>query len=297
MTPPRTTAVAGDDQLAQFLEQAWRFPLLGREEEQTLVSRWRERSDIDAAHRLVASHIRLVVKIAMSYRNYGLPVADLISEGNVGLMRAVGKFDPDRGVRFSTCAQWWIKAAILDHVLQSWSLVRLGSAASQKKLFFKLRGLKARMGIFDGGELSREQAQYVSDMTDISADEVIRFDRRLSGRDLSLNAPAPHDHGADGGEIMDGLADDQLSVEEQLADRDEMRLRSRLLDDAMAALPAREQHIFRARYLSEERPTLQQLGRCHGVSHERVRQIEKQALQRVKSYVSEGYRESAGASP
>ena len=248
-----------------------------------LAVRWRDQGDIDAAHRLVTSHLRLVAKIAMKYRNYGLPVADLVSEGSIGLMKAVSKFDPDRGFRLSTYAMWWIRAAVVDYILQSWSMVKMGTVISQKRLFFSLRRLKARLNILDNGELSPEQAQRLSEATDIPIDDVIHMNQRLSVRDLSLNAPLSQEEIA--GEFQDLLVDEKPSPEESLGDREEKELRSRILANAIADLSERERHIFTARRLRDDRPTLRQLGAHYGISPERVRQIEVQAFELVKKII------------
>jgi len=251
-----------------------------------LAVRWRDQGDIDAAHRLVTSHLRLVAKMAMKYRNYGLPVADLVSEGNIGLMKAVRKFDPDRGFRLSTYAMWWIKAAILDHNLQSWSMVKMGTVASQKKLFFRLRRLKARLNILDNGEISSEQAQRLSEAADVPINEVIHMNQRLSARDMSLNAPLSQDEGA--GEFQELLVDKKPSPEASLGDREEKALRRGILANAITELPERERHIFTARRLRDDKPTLKQLGAHYGISSERVRQIEEKAFERVKKII-EGF--------
>ena len=275
---------------AQYFREIWRYPLLEREEEQMLAIRLRDQGDIDAAHQLVISHLRLVAKIAMKYRNYGLPVADLISEGSIGLMKAVRKFDPDRQFRLSTYAMWWIKAAIVEHILQSWSLVKMGTVASQKRLFFSLRRIKERLNILDNGELSPEQALRLSEATDMPIDDVIHMNQRLSVRDLSLNAPLSRAEGA--GDLLELLVDEKPLPEASLGDHEEKELRRRILANAIADLPERQRHIFTARRLCDDRPTLKQLGAEYGITHERVRQIEAQAFKRVKEFITD--RISAG---
>ncbi len=275
---------------AQYFREIWRYPLLEREEEQILAIRLRDQGDIDAAHQLVISHLRLVAKIAMKYRNYGLPVADLISEGSIGLMKAVRKFDPDRQFRLSTYAMWWIKAAIVEYILQSWSMVKMGTVASQKRLFFNLRRVKAHLNILDNGELSPEQALRLSEATKMPINDIIHMNQRLSVRDLSLNAPLSQAEGA--GDLLEILVDEKPLPEASLGDHEEKELRSRILAKAIADLPDRQRHIFTARRLRDDRPTLKQLGAQYGITHERVRQIEAQAFKRVKEFITD--RVSAG---
>lgn len=279
-----TSTVPKEGRLAHYLDDVWRVPLLSKEDEIILAIRWREQGDLIAAHRLVTSHLRLVVKISMKYRNQGLPVADLISEGSIGLMRAVRRFDPDKGFRLSTYARWWIKAAILDYIQQSWSMIKLGTVAAQKKMFFKLRGLKARLRIIDNDELTKEQAQLLSKSTEVPVDDIIHMNRRLSSRDISLNTPVSHE--ADADEFVDLLVDDTPSVEDTLIAREEKESQAKVFASAIASLSDRDNHIFCERYLRDERPTLKQLGQHHGISHERVRQLEEQALKHVKMFVA-----------
>ncbi len=284
MTTIRLPTVPGSDGVAHYLGEIWNFPFLGREEERLLAERWRDRGDSNAAHLLVTSHLRLVAKIALKYRNYGLPVADLISEGNIGLMKAVKKFDPDRKFRLSTYAMWWIKAAVVEHILQSWSMVKLGTVASQKKLFFSLRRSKSRLNILDNGDLTFDQAHRISEITGAPANDVMHMNRRLSARDFSLNAPLTHEE--DSGEFQDILIDEKPSQETLFEDRQEKELRCRMLRDAIAALPERQREIFSARRLHESRPTLEELGVHYGISRERVRQIDAQAFERVKKIIT-----------
>ena len=284
MTTFRLPAIPTDGGLSSYFREVWSFPILEKAEEQSLARRWHEKGDTDAAHKLITSHLRLVAKMAIKYRGYGLPIADLVSEGNIGLMKAVRKFDPDRGLRLSTYAMWWIKASITEYILKSWSMVKLGTVTSQKKLFFSLRSLKARLNILDSGELSPEQAQRLSEVTNVPIDDVIHMNQRLSVRDMSLNAPLSQDENA--GEFQELLVDGKPSPETSLGDREEKELRSRILANAIADLPERERHIFTARRLRDDRPTLKQLGAHYGISHERVRQIEAQAFERVKKIIA-----------
>lgn len=244
----------------------------------------REEGDMEAAHKLVTSHLRLVVKIAMKYRGYGLPIGDLVSEGNIGLMRAVKKFDPDMGFRLSTYAMWWIKASITEFVLKSWSLVKMGTVSSQKKLFFSLRNLKAKLNILDSGELSADQLELLSDKLKSSPDEIANMNRRLAIRDLSLNAPMSQD-GEDGAEFIDSLVDDGPSPEHIYAKREEGDYNGEILAEAVAKLPERERDIFTQRRLSEDPPTLEEIGVQYGISRERVRQLEVRAFKRVQDAV------------
>ena len=266
--------------LAQYFREAWRFPILGAEEEYMLAKRWREHDDVDAAHTLVTSHLRLVAKIAMKYRGYGLPVADLVSEGNIGLMKAVRKFEPDLGFRLSTYAIWWIKAAITEYVLRSWSLVKMGTVAAQKKLFFSLRRIKGQMKIIDDGDLDPEQATRLAEALNVSEGEVIAMNARMSSRDLSLNAPVTKDGEAT--EFLDILVDERPSPEAMVAEEEERTQRRGLLDRALTTLPKRERHIFVERRLKDDPRTLEVLGEVYGISRERVRQLEVRAFEKVK---------------
>ena len=269
--------------LSQYFREVWAFPMLDADTEQTLALQFRDHGDVDAAHELVTSYLRLVCKIAMGYRGYGLPVADLISEGNIGLMKAVKKFDPDRGFRLSTYAMWWIKAAITEYVLKSWSLVKLGTVASQKKLFFRLRNLKARLGITDNGDLSPSEVALLSDATDARPEDVIQINRRINGRDLSLNAPVSD--AEDSLDYQDTLVDEGPSPETALANIENRRLQRELFQNAMKGLNERERHIFSERKLSAEPATLEELGQSYGLSRERIRQIEAKAMDHVEAFV------------
>ena len=267
--------------LSHYFREVWGFPMLEKEEEHMLAVRWRDKGDSEAAHKLVTSHLRLVAKMAMKYRGYGLPVADLVSEGNIGLMKAVKKFNPDLGFRLSTYAMWWIKAAMTEYILKSWSMVKLGTVASQKKLFFSLRNLKGRLNILDSGELTPEQAKKLSSAMNVSSDEIVKMNRRLSSRDLSLNAPLTNSE--EGIEFQDTLIDERPSPENQVANAEEFTYRRAILEDAMAVLTERERHIFIERRLKEDPVTLENLGKEYGISRERVRQLEMRAFDKVQN--------------
>ena len=293
MTTITLPAAPTEGSLSQYFREIWKFPLLEKEEEQMLATRWVEEGDVDAAHKLVTSHLRLVAKIAMGYRGYGLPVADLISEGNIGLMKAVKKFEPERGFRLSTYAMWWIKAAITEYILKSWSLVKMGTVASQKKLFFSLRSLKGRLNILDTGELEPEDAQRLSKAVGVSAEDVSYMNRRLSARDLSLNAPVTQEEGAT--EFQDTLVDTRPNPEAMFGDTEESNFRRTLVQEAMAALPEREREIFVERRLSDNPATLEDLGMQYGISRERVRQLENRAFEKVQKHVVRALADSSAA--
>ncbi len=284
MTAISLPTVTDEGGLARYFREVWTFPILEKEEEQMLAVRWRDDGDVDAAHKLVTSHLRLVAKIAMGYRGYGLPVADLISEGSIGLMKAVKKFDPDRGFRLSTYAIWWIKASITEYILKSWSLVKMGTVASQKKLFFSLRRLKGQLKILDNGELSPEQAKRISDALGTSEDDVVQMNRRLHARDYSLNTPLSQTE--DGGaEFQDTLVDERQTPEAAVAGRQEHSFRSKLLAKALAKLPERERHILTERRLKDDPVTLEELGEHFGISRERVRQLEVRAFDKLQKMI------------
>ena len=265
-----------------FLAAVRRFPLLEPQEEYTLAKSWRERQERDAAHRLVTSHLRLVVRIAARYRGYGLPMSELISEGNIGLMHAVKRFEPDKGFRFATYAIWWIKAAIQEYVLRSWSLVKIGTTINQKKLFFGLRQAKSRIAAFADGDLRPDQVAAIAGRLDVSEQDVIDMNRRLSG-DVSLNAPIRDESGAV--EWQDRLVDDDAGPEARLVESQDGDNRRKALDEALTVLTARERRIFEGRHLLEQPITLEELADEFGVSRERVRQIESRAFEKVQRAV------------
>lgn len=281
MTTFNVPAVRADGGLTQYFQEIWKFPILPMDEEQMLAERWRDHGDTDAAHKLVTSHLRLVAKIAMGYRGYGLPVADLISEGNIGLMKAVKKFEPERGFRLSTYAMWWIRASITEYILRSWSLVKTGTLAGQKKLFFGLGRIKRKLNILEAGEMEPHQVRLVAENLDVSEQEVIEMDRRLSTRDLSLNAPRMREDG-EGAEFQDGLMDESPSPEVLTADREENVYRMGLLRRALEQLPERERHIISERRLKDDPMTLEELGRIYGISRERIRQLEDRAFNKIR---------------
>ena len=268
--------------LTRYLGQIRRFPMLEPQEEFMLAKRWREHSDGAAAHRLVTSHLRLVAKIAMGYRGYGLPIAEVVSEGNIGLMQAVKRFEPERGFRLATYAMWWIKASIQDYILRSWSLVKLGTTANQKKLFFNLRKAKSKISAFEDGDLRPDQVELIAKRLGVTAQDVIDMNRRLAG-DASLNAPLRQE--GDAGEWQDWLVDDTPSQERLLADSEELDIRRQALGEALTVLDPRERRIFEARRLAETPLRLEQLAEEFGVSRERVRQIEVRAFERVEKAV------------
>ncbi len=272
---------SGDGGLTRYLEEIRRFPMLEPQEEYMLAKRYLEHDDRDAAHKLVTSHLRLVAKIAMGYRGYGLPIGEVISEGNVGLMQAVKRFDPERGFRLATYAMWWIKAAIQEYILRSWSLVKMGTTANQKRLFFNLRKAKSQIQALDEGDLRPDQVKQIAEKLNVSEEEVVSMNRRLSG-DASLNAPIRAGEGEASGEWMDWLADDQGTPEELLVEQDELDQRRTMLTEALDVLDDRERRIFEARRLSDDPLTLEELSSEFDVSRERVRQLEVRAFEKVQ---------------
>ena len=268
--------------LSRYFREAWSFPVLEPQEEYMLARRWRQHDDVDAAHKLVTSHLRLVAKIAMNYRGYGLPVADLVSEGNIGLMKAVKKFEPERGFRLSTYAMWWVKAAITEYILRSWSVVKMGTTAAQKKLFFSLRKQKNRLRIMDFGDLNSDQAAELAAVMQVSEKEVVNMNRRLTALDVSLNAPLTQSED-ESLQFQDLLVDEAPSPETQTAEREEGKLRRKFLKQALAKLPERERNILVERRLTDDPVTLKELGKVYGISRERVRQLEVRAFEKVKS--------------
>jgi RNA polymerase sigma-32 factor len=275
-------ATLGSGVSTRYLEEIRRPPLLQPEQETLLAKRWREHGDGNAAHQLVTSHLRLVARIAMGYRGYGLPIAELISQGNIGLMRAMKRYDPEKGFRFSSYAIWWIKAAIQEYILRSWSLVRIGTTANQKKLFFNLRKAKSRISALEEGDLNPDQVKQIAGRLGVTEQEVVAMNRRLSG-DVSLNAQIRQD--ADAGEWQDWLVDEGSDQESRFAESEESDYRRKALGEALTFLSNRERRIFEGRHLADEPLTLQELAAEFGVSRERVRQIEARAFQKVQKAV------------
>jgi RNA polymerase sigma-32 factor len=278
-TLPLITAESG---LTRYLEEIRRFPMLQPQEEYMLAKRWREHGNRDAAHKLVTSHLRLVAKIAMGYRGYGLPISEVISEGNVGLMQAVKRFEPEKGFRLATYAMWWIKAAIQEYILRSWSLVKMGTTANQKKLFFNLRKAKSKISALEEGDLRPDQVKIIAKRLGVGEQDVIDMNRRLGG-DASLNAPIREE--GDSGEWQDWLVDDHESQEKILAESEELSTRRKALSEALSVLNDRERRIFEARRLADDPVTLEELAAEFGVSRERVRQIEVRAFEKVQKAV------------
>jgi RNA polymerase sigma-32 factor len=274
--------LSSESGLARYLQETRRFPLLTPQEEIELATRWREYGDRNATDRLVTTHLRLVFRIAAGYRGYGLPVGEIISEGNVGLMQAVRRFDPDKGFRLATYAMWWIRASIQEYVLRSWSLVRIGTTVRQKRLFFNLRRAKSRISALEDGDLRPEQVTVIARRLLVSEDDVIQMNRRLGG-DASLNAPIGED--GDSGDWQDWLVDNALSQERMLIETEKLDSRRAALREALAVLNDRERRIFIARHLVDEPATLEVLAQEFGISRERVRQIEVRSLERVSKLV------------
>jgi RNA polymerase sigma-32 factor len=271
--------LSGDAGLSRYLTEIRKFPLLSPEDEYMFAKRWKEHEDPEAARRMVTSHLRLVAKIAMGYRGYGLPISEIVSEGNVGLMQAVKRFDPDKGFRLATYAMWWIRASIQEYVLRSWSLVKMGTTAAQKKLFFNLRKAKNNIGAIEEGDLTPAHTATLADQLGVTETEVTDMNRRLSGGDASLNAPLRSESES---EWQDWLADDTADQETRLAEREEMGDRHELLVTAMKDLTDRERDILQARRLQDEPATLEELSQKYGVSRERVRQIEVRAFEKLQ---------------
>jgi len=275
--------LANEGGLSRYLDEIRRFPMLEPHEEYMLAKRWREHGDREAAHKLVTSHLRLVAKIAMGYRGYGLPIGEVVSEGNVGLMQAVKRFEPDKGFRLATYAMWWIKAAIQEYILRSWSLVKMGTTANQKKLFFNLRKAKGRISALEEGDLRPDQVKQIATQLGVTEQDVVDMNRRLGG-DASLNAPL-RDEGEGGGEWQDWLVDQSESQEQLLVEEEEGQNRLTALRNALTVLNPRERRIFEARRLSDNPITLEELSTEFGVSRERVRQIEVRAFEKVQEAV------------
>ncbi|MCH2546429.1 MAG: RNA polymerase sigma factor RpoH [Alphaproteobacteria bacterium] len=272
--------ISSDASLSRYLDEINAFPMLEKEEEYSLAKKWVDHGDVEAAHRLVTSHLRFVAKIAMGYRGYGLPVSDLISEGNIGLMQAVKRFDPDKGFRLSTYSMWWIRAAIQEYVLRSWSLVKIGASAGQKRLFFNLRRLKNRLQSIGDNHLSPENVSKIAKELDVSEDDVISMDTRFSVADQQLNARVGGEDG--GGEFMDFLASEDESQETELVEREQSNQRHDLLNQALTTLNTREQDILTKRRLSDPAITLEELSQEYKISRERVRQIEVRAMEKLQ---------------
>ena len=271
--------LSGEGGLSLYLAQIKKFPMLDAEEEYMLAKNWREKGNLKAAHKLVTSHLRLVAKIAMGYKGYGLPVNELISEGNIGLMQAVKKFDPDKGFRLATYAMWWIKAGIQEYVLRSWSLVKMGTTAAQKKLFFNLKKIKQQIAPREEGDLKKEQVKEISKRLGVKSDEVISMNRRMMGQEKSLNDPIKSD---EKGEWQDWVVDDALDQELYVSQKQELDEKKSLLNDAIKILNDRERKIIEERKLSENPKTLDELSKKYKISRERIRQIETKAFEKLQ---------------
>jgi RNA polymerase sigma-32 factor len=283
-------AIAPEASLSRYLQEIRKFPMLEPEEEYVLAKRWREHNDSAAAHKLVTSHLRLVAKIAMGYRGYGLPLGEVIAEGNVGLMQAVKRFEPERGFRLATYAMWWIRASIQEYILHSWSLVKIGTTAAQKKLFFNLRRMKGQLNALEEGDLAPETVKTIATKLDVSEQEVINMNRRLAAPDNSLNAPVRQDGD---GEWQDWLVDDQPDQEARMSEDQEFSQRRELMTAALAGLADREREILTERRLKEEPATLEDLSSKFGISRERVRQIEVRAFEKLQRAMRAAAREKA----
>jgi RNA polymerase sigma-32 factor len=281
------TIAGGSAGLSRYLEEIRRFPMLEPAEEYMLAKRWQEHQDKDAAEKLVTSHLRLVARIAMGYRGYGLPIGEVISEGNVGLMQAVKRFEPEKGFRLATYAMWWIRASIQEYILRSWSLVKMGTTAAQKKLFFNLRRAKGQLQALEEGDLKPEHVKTIAKKLGVAEDDVISMNRRLSG-DASLNAPVRAE--AESGEWQDWLVDDSPSQEQILVESEEMKRRKAYLSGALGTLNERERQIFEARRLTDDPATLEDLSARFGVSRERIRQIEVRAFEKIQKAVQKAAR-------
>src|SRR6202167_1845739 len=275
-------SISSEGNLSRYLQEIRKFPMLQPEQEYMLAKRWREHGDREAAHKLVTSHLRLVAKIAMGYRGYGLPIGEVISEGNVGLMQAVRRFEPEKGFKLATYAMWWIRASIQEYILRSWSLVKMGTTASQKKLFFNLRKAKSKISAFEEGDLHPDQVKLIAKRLGATDQDVVDMNRRLGG-DASLNAPIRED--GEAGEWQDWLVDNSPNQEAIMAEHEEFDHRREALNGAIGVLNPRERRIFEARRLAEEPMTLEDLASEFGVSRERVRQIEVRAFEKVQSAV------------
>ena len=265
--------------LSSYLTQIKKFPMLSAEEEYMLAKSWRDRGDLRSAHKLITSHLRLVAKIAMGYRGYGLPVSEMVSEGNIGLMQAVKKFEPEKGFRLATYAMWWIKASIQEYVLRSWSLVKMGTTTAQKKLFFNLKKIKNQISSGNNGDLKDEHVDKISKMLNVKKEEVVSMNRRLLGKEKSLNSPIKDESGV---EWQDWIVDDKVDQELKLSHEQEFNQRKKLMDDSISILNPREKDILTSRRLSENAPTLEDLSKKYNISRERIRQIETKAFEKLQ---------------
>ena len=272
-------SVSIDGSLGSYLKQIKKFPMLSSEEEYMLAKSWRERGDLKSAEKLVTSHLRLVAKIAMGYRGYGLPASELVSEGSIGLMQAVKKFNPEKGFRLATYAMWWIKASIQEYVLRSWSLVKMGTTTAQKKLFFNLKKIKNQISASENGDLTMEHVEEISKRLNVKKDEVVSMNRRLSGKEKSLNAPINNE---DGTEWQDWIVDSTIDQEQNHSQNQELSIRKKLMNDTIKVLNLREKEILTARRLSEDVATLEDLSKKYKISRERVRQIETKAFEKLQ---------------
>jgi len=273
-------SIAIEGSLTKYLSEIKKFPMLSKENEYMLAKNWKERGNLKSAHKLVTSHLRLVAKIAMGYRGYGLPLNEMVSEGNIGLMQAVKKFEPEKGFRLATYAMWWIKASIQEYVLRSWSLVKMGTTSAQKKLFFNLKKIKHQLSANNEGDLSNEHVEEISQRLNVKKDEVISMNRRLLGKEKSLNAPIKS--GEDGSEWQDWIVDDAPDQEINYSQNEEFNERKKLMNNSMYVLNSREKGILTARKLSEEPATLEDLSKKYKISRERVRQIESKAFEKLQ---------------
>ena len=277
-------SISNEGNLSSYMEQIKKFPLLEAKEEYMLAKAWKNQGDVKAAHKLVTSHLRLVAKIASGYRGYGLPLSDLISEGNIGMMHAVKRFEPEKGFRLATYAMWWIKASIQEYILRSWSLVKIGTTAAQKKLFFNLKKIKSKISAIDDGDLTPDQVDKIATELSVPHKEVISMNRRISGSDYSLNSPVTDDSS---GEWQDWLEDDTQNQEASFADTEEYLIKKNILSDSLEYLNERERDIISERQLSENPLTLEELSNRYGVSRERIRQIEAKAFEKLQTKMTE----------
>ncbi len=277
-------SISNEGNLSSYMEQIKKFPLLEAKEEYMLAKAWKNQGDVKAAHKLVTSHLRLVAKIASGYRGYGLPLSDLISEGNIGMMHAVKRFEPEKGFRLATYAMWWIKASIQEYILRSWSLVKIGTTAAQKKLFFNLKKIKSKISAIEDGDLTPDQVDKIATELSVPHKEVISMNRRISGSDYSLNSPVTDDNS---GEWQDWLEDDTQNQEASFADTEEYLIKKNILSDSLEYLNERERDIISERQLSENPLTLEELSHRYGVSRERIRQIEAKAFEKLQSKMTE----------